>query len=133
MFTALPLMIIPVAVYVVLAIVTGASIFTATAWQGALPSNGVLTLSAGDCVAALGLLFLFVEVVKSTRASTTSIIDHALSTFLLIACILAFVLVRACATPSFAFLTLMCLIDVIAGFSVSIRTARRDIAVDHVQ
>lgn len=130
MFTAAPLMIVPVAIYAVFGIVTGQSIFASIAWQGTLPSGMALQINFGEMIAAVGLVFLFIEVVKSTRASATSVIDHALSTLLLIACILAFVLLPVCGTPSFLLITLMCLIDVIAGFSVSIGTARRDVTVD---
>ena len=44
--------------------------------------------------------------------------------------LLEFVLVKWAQTSSFFNLTLMSLFDVIAGFTISIRTAKRDITLD---
>ena len=39
-----------------------------------------------------------------------------------------FILVQGCGTPEFLFITLIVAIDVIAGYSISVRLARRDLA-----
>ena len=77
--------------------------------------------------AAIGLLFLYFEVLKSTRTGTASILDHVLSLALFVVCLLELLLVARAANSAFFLLTIMTLIDVISGFTVSISVARRDI------
>ena len=90
-------------------------------------SGGVWTMTVGDLLIVLALLLLFVEVVKSTRSSNASIVDHLLSTFVFVASLVEFLLVKGAATPVFFTLLVITLIDVLAGFSVTIRSAGRDL------
>jgi hypothetical protein len=48
---------------------------------------------------------------------------------LFVVALLEFLLVPACGTSVFLIITALTLIDVIAGFTVSLSTARRDIAI----
>ena len=66
---------------------------------------------------------MFVEIIKSTRTSNASILDHLLSTFVFVAFLVEFLLVRGAATSVFFTLMVITLIDVLAGFSVSLRAA----------
>jgi hypothetical protein len=91
-------------------------------------SGGVFTMTLGDVLLALGIVLLFFEVLKSTRTNNTSVIDHVLSTGVFIAYLVQFLLVAGAAHPVFFLLMLMALIDVLAGFSVSIRSAGRDVS-----
>ncbi|MEL6737106.1 MAG: hypothetical protein AAFO98_14785, partial [Pseudomonadota bacterium] len=91
-------------------------------------SGAVWTMTLGDVMIALGLFLLFFEILKATRFSTLSIVDHLLSTLVLIAFIVEFLLVSGAATSVFFLLMLITLVDVLAGFSVSIRTASRDVS-----
>jgi hypothetical protein len=75
---------------------------------------------------AVGLFALFVELLRSTRTDSISITNHALSLFVLIICLLEFVVVKGFNTSTFFYITIMALIDVIAGFTVTITNARRD-------
>jgi hypothetical protein len=84
-------------------------------------------LTLGDVVIVITLMLLFVELVKSTRTSSTSIVDHALSTILFILCMIEFLVVERAATSVFFIITVITLIDVVAGFSITIRAARRDL------
>jgi hypothetical protein len=90
-------------------------------------SGGVWTMTLGDALVALALILLFVEIMKSTRTSNASIADHLLSTFVFVAYLVEFLLVPGAAHPVFFTLMLISLVDVLAGFSVSIRSAGRDI------
>ena len=90
-------------------------------------SGGVWTMTVGDLLVAIALLLLFVEIVKSTRSNNASIVDHLLSTFVLVAYIVEFLLVRGAAHHVFFTLMMITLVDVLAGFSVSIRSAGRDV------
>ncbi|MEM9573936.1 MAG: hypothetical protein AAF870_01760, partial [Pseudomonadota bacterium] len=73
-------------------------------------------------------LFLFFEVLKSTRTSNTSVLDHLFSTVVFIAFLVEFLLVPGAGTAIFFLLMVMSLVDLMAGFSVSIRSAGRDVS-----
>ena len=106
---------------------TGADPFAAVVMSFSMMSGGRLQVTAGDLILAVGLMMLFFEVLKSTRSNRASVVDHVLSTGLFIAYLVEFLLVSGAAHPVFLLLTLMALIDVLAGFSVSIRSAGRDV------
>ncbi|MER8500649.1 hypothetical protein [Mesorhizobium sp. M1142] len=90
-------------------------------------SGGVFSMTLGDLIVLIALIFLFVEVVKSTRTTNASIMDHLLSTFVFVAYLVEFLLVKGAAHSVFFTLMVIALIDVLAGFSVSMRSASRDI------
>lgn len=83
----------------------------------------------GDMILIAALALLFIEVLKATRTGSSSIIDHMLSTAVFVGCLVEFLLVAQAATSTFFLLMAMALFDVIAGFSVSIRAARRDFGI----
>ncbi len=97
-----------------------------------LLSGASLTPDVGDLLIVLGILALAIEVVKATRSSVASVVDHALSTLVLVLFLLEFLLVEAAGTTTFLLLTLLALLDVLTGFTVTIATARRDVAVDRL-
>ena len=78
---------------------------------------------------ATALFLLFFEVLKSTRTSGKSVIDHSLSLIVFIVCLILFLVWPPAATSIFFVIMLVTLVDVIAGFSVTIRAARRDYTV----
>ena len=77
MILSIPLLIVVVAIYNFLALITG-SAMEGTLWSPSLPSTATLDLSLGDLLVLLGLILLFFEIFKSTRTGTSSIIDHLL-------------------------------------------------------
>lgn len=92
-------------------------------------SGAVWRFTLGDMIMAGTLFLLFIEVLKATRTGGNSLVDHGLSTLVFIVCLIEFLVVPEAATSLFFFITLIALIDVIAGFSVTIRAARRDFGV----
>ncbi|WP_269931450.1 hypothetical protein [Aminobacter sp. HY435] len=90
-------------------------------------SGGVFSLSLGDLLVVVALLLFFVEIVKATRTTSASVVDHLLSTFVFVAFLVEFLLVRAAAHSVFFILMVIALLDVLAGFSVSLRSAHRDV------
>ncbi len=132
MITNVPLMIVPLIVYnLVLFGLLGTTaplpwtdvIIDLTMISGA---NWEMTL--GDLMISLGLILLFFEIVKATRIGVNSIVDHLLSTFIFVAYLVEFLLVQGAATAVFFILMMITLVDVLAGFSVSIRSATRDVS-----
>jgi hypothetical protein len=87
--------------------------------------------NVSDLFIALGLFALLLEVIKATRTGSASILDHVLSMLAFVGALVAFLVWPMAATSTFALLTAMALIDVVAGFWVALRTARRDIAIGH--
>ena len=73
------------------------------------------------------LVVLFIELLKSTNSQRAAIVNHSLSMVLFVICLIEFLLFPAFATATFFLLTLMVLLDVVAGFTVSIMAARKDI------
>ncbi|MEN9895054.1 MAG: hypothetical protein RIR97_906 [Pseudomonadota bacterium] len=92
-------------------------------------SGAVWTLSLGDLFILIALVLLFFEILKATRSSRFSVIDHMLSMFLFIAFLIEFLLVKSAATQVFFILMTISFIDVIAGFTISIRSAGRDVSI----
>ena len=127
-FFSIPLVAVVLIVFAVMAI--GANFSPGAAlFELALPSGGDLFLTAGDIFVLIGLAALFLEVVKAARLGAASVVDHMLSTAAFIAALIGFLLVPALGSTAFFLLTVMALIDVVAGFTISIFTARRDLNV----
>ncbi len=98
-------------------------------WDGMLPSGAEFYLKVGDLFVMAGLVALFFEIIKAARLGAGTIVDHMLSTATFIVALVEFLLVPFCGTATFFFLMLMSLIDVVAGYSVSILAARRDYSI----
>ncbi|MEQ8826506.1 MAG: hypothetical protein RIC82_01850, partial [Parvibaculum sp.] len=92
-------------------------------------SGAVWTMSWGDVLIVIALVLLFIEVLKATRTGSWSVIDHMFSMLVFIAFLVEFLLVREAATQVFFILMVIAFVDVIAGFSVSIRSAGRDVSI----
>ena len=132
MLRSIPLLIIPFILYNVgLAGLLGTgpdgSPWSVEIMSIGMMSGGVFSMTTGDLLVLVSLLLFFVEIVKSTRTSNASILDHALSTFVFVAFLVEFLLVQGAAHSVFFTLMLIALIDVLAGFSVSLRAASRDV------
>ena len=92
-----------------------------------MPCQAQWPVSLGDLLLAASLVVLFIELLKSTTSRSAAIINHSLSMVLFIGCLVEFLLLPAFATSTFFLLTLMVLLDVLAGFIVTIVAARRDV------
>ena len=103
-------------------------------WSGQLLTipmvSGVAwSLTSGDLMLVVGLVCLFLEVLKSTNTGRASVVEHMLSTLVFVVFLVEFLLVQGAATQIFFILMTITFIDVIAGFAVSIRTASRDLSI----
>lgn len=104
----------------------GPTVFDSHLFSVDMISGASWALTVGDLVTIITLVLLFVELIKATRTGGSSIVDHALSTILFVVCLIEFLVVQQAATSVFFFILVVTLIDVIAGFSITIRAARRD-------
>ena len=128
MILTFPFLLLSVIAYNAIVFMTGTP-FETVLFQIPMISGVVWNFTLGDALIAATLFLLFVEILKATRTGGNSLVDHALSTVVFIACLIEFLVVPEAATSLFFFITLITLIDVVAGFSVTIRAARRDFAV----
>ena len=93
----------------------------------ALPSSATWSVNVGHLLVMVGVVALYVEVFKATRTTTSSIIDHGISMVVFIAYLVEFLVVAGAGNSIFMILLLMALVDVIAGYTVTIVAARRDL------
>lgn len=135
MFAAFPLLALPVIIYNLAALTLGGGFQTTEAngrmgevlFALTMTSGAVWPVSLGDLLIAASLVVLFIELLKSTTSRRVAIINHSLSMILFIGCLVEFLLAPAFATSTFFLITLMVLLDVLAGFIVTIVSARRDL------
>ena len=129
MLASIPLLIVPFILYNLglAGLFGGGDPWSHEIFSVSMMSGGVFSMTLGDLMVVIGLVFFFVEILKSTRTSNASILDHLLSTFVFVAFLVEFLLVRGAAHSVFFTLMVVSLIDVLAGFSVSIRSAGRDV------
>jgi len=83
--------------------------------------------SVGDALVTLGLVLLFIEIVKSTRTSSRQIVNHGLSMLTFVVALVEFITLRGFATSTFFLILVMCLIDVVGGYTISIIAAEHDL------
>jgi hypothetical protein len=91
--------------------------------------GAVWAVTSGDLLIILSMAFFFVEILKSTSTGTATIANHAVSMIVFIICLIEFLLFKNFATSVFFILTVMSLLDVLAGVVVTIISARRDFTV----
>ncbi len=91
-----------------------------------LPSDAKWEPTWSGIFILFGVIALFFEIVKSTKTGTATIVEHALSMLVFIACLMLFLFVQKAGTSTFLIITLMSLLDVVAGFNITIASARRD-------
>lgn len=150
LMSAFPLFTIPVGIYCLIAFTTGGDPVTMT--QGAevlstkasplmailgeklfavgmIGGNVEWVMTKGDALLLLSIAMLFMEILKSTSTGTATIMNHALSMLVFIGCLMLFLLHPNFATSVFFIVTVMALLDVLAGVVVTIVSARRDFGV----
>ncbi|WP_309629731.1 hypothetical protein [Brevundimonas sp.] len=135
MLIALPLLVIPVILYniVVLSGLGGGGVAAAddalrqAMFSIPMASGASWNVGVGDLILFLSLILLFFELLKSTSSQKVAIVNHALSMILFVICLVEFLLVRGFATSTFFLIVTMVMLDVLAGFIVTIISARKDL------
>jgi predicted neutral ceramidase superfamily lipid hydrolase len=139
LFTASPLLVFPVLIYTFVASFAGkpdavsatpmTDSLSAAIFRMPMISGEKWVFDRGDSILFFALIMLFVEIIKSTNTRALSMINHGLSMGIFVVSLIAFLLIRNFATSVFFMLLVMMLLDVVAGFMVSIVSARRDFGV----
>ena len=125
--SAIPLFAIVLIVYHLVIFWGSSEILTNSLLGIDLISGARWELTGGDLLLLLGLLLLYFEILKATRTNVASLINHTLSTLVFVVFAIEFVTVTIAGNSIFFLLGLMSLMDAIAGFSITIVAARRDI------
>jgi len=126
---AFPLLLIPFVLYNMIAFLLDMD-FGTVLFSIPLLSGRSMAVSTGDLLVLFGIVLLYVEILKATRLASRAIMDHVLSFVLFIVMVIQFIAVGRAATSTFLMLIALSFVDVIGGFTVTIRTAQRDIALD---
>lgn len=125
-----PLLIIPFAIYNMIAFLLPGIGWSQEITRIHMVSGADWTFTPGEILIALAVIVLFFEMLKATRMSTRTIVDHVLSTLLFIGMLIEFLLVKQAASGTFFLLLVISFVDVAGGFTITIRTAQRDITVE---
>jgi hypothetical protein len=128
---AFPLLLLPFAFFNIVVFLLNNMPFTETVFTIPLASepnmppvfDRSMPVTLGDLIVAIGMLLLYVEVVKAARPGGKGVIDHLLSFIVFLAMAAELVLVPRAATPAGAtsvllLLTVLGFVDVIAGLSI---------------
>lgn len=118
-----PLTLFPFLLYFILAATGWVTDCASTVVAVTLPSGGVLSLGFGDLLVGFGLLALFAEVLKSTRAGSGSFLDLTSSTIIFVAAVALFFALPIAASATFLILIAIALFDVISSVSAARRRA----------
>jgi len=92
-----------------------------------LISGAIVVMDISTLLIIIGLHALYFEILKSLKASVSTIISHTMSLIVFIIFLIEFIVVKHAGTSCFLIMTFMSLLVVIAGFTVSISSSRRDI------
>ena len=131
MLIALPLLVIPVILYNIVVLTGGAAMaderLREAIFSIPMASGAQWNVGPGDLILFLALILLFFELLKSTSSQKVAIVNHALSMILFVVCLVELLLIRGFATSTFFLITTMVMLDVLAGFIVTIISARKDL------
>ena len=125
-----PLLVIPFAIYNIIAFLTPSVSWTAPVATIRMMSGQDWVLTWEDLLIALAILLLAVEIMRATRMGMRTIVNHILGMALFIVMLLEFLLVREAGRSTFFLLTMIALVEVLAGFIVSIRSSQRQVEID---
>jgi hypothetical protein len=127
-----PLLLIPFAIYNIIAFLMPDVTWTGVVTTVHMVSGADWTMSAGDLLITLAIVLLCGEVVKSTRVGLRNVVGHAFSLILFVGMLIEFILIKQAATATFFLLLVISFFDVLGGFVVTLRSAQRDVTVEGV-
>jgi hypothetical protein len=128
---AIPLLAFPAILYAAVAMTMDQAAVRAaldqTFFVDTLPSGAIFEVTRGHAITMLAAGLLFLEVIKSTHATTSSLVENGLAFVCFTVAFILFLLNPAFGTIEFALIMAMMLIDFMAGFIVMTISSRRDI------
>jgi len=127
-----PLLLVPFAIYNIVAFLMPGVSWTGTLATVHMKSGADWAMSGGDVLVTLAILLLFVEMMKAARIGRRGFVDHGLSLLLFSAMVAEFVLVGQAASATFFLLLVTSFFDLLGGFTLTLRSARREPVIEHV-
>jgi hypothetical protein len=130
-----PLLLIPLAIYNIIAFLMRDVSFAAALFTVPLPSGTAWPVTLSDVLLTLGILLLLCEVIKGARPGAKYLTDHLLSLLVLCGAGAEFALLPQFGTSTFFLLATLSLVDFLSGIALRARrgkaastaaTARRD-------
>ena len=126
-----PLLLIPLAIYNIIAFLMRDVSFAAPLFTLPLPSGTGWPVTLTDGLLTLGILMLLCEVIKGARPGAKYLTDHLLSLLVFGGAAAEFVLLPQFGTSTFFLLTLLSLVDFLSGIALRRRrgapaVSRRD-------
>jgi hypothetical protein len=121
-----PLLIFSFAIYNIIEFMLPGFSWSMEVLRFQLPSGADSAMTAGDAMVAGSILLLILEMLKAARMSRRGFMDHLLSMMLFAAMVSEFLLVKEVATTTFLLLLVISFVDVMGGFAMGNRAARRD-------
>ena len=125
-----PLLVIPLALYNIVAFLMPDLNWTAGVATVHLMSGQDWTVTTGDMLIALALLMLAGEIMKSRWAARRGIVDHFLALLVCAGILAEFLLVKQAANSTFFLLLAISVADVISGFAPRLRAEPQELALD---
>ncbi len=130
-----PLLLIPLAIYNIVAFLMPGVSFTAAVTTVHLLSGTEWPMTFGDLLLVLGLLLLLFEVIKAARPGTKFLTDHLLSLLVFGGALAEFLLLSPFGTSTFFLLTALTAVDFLVGALSALRHRKYyavdDAPVDH--
>lgn len=133
MLRAFPMLLVVVILYNLLAFGGAAAghpiafMLTRTFMPIPMFSGDKWSISLGDGLLLIGFLLLFMEVVGATRSCSRVLVNHGLSLLTFVIALVEFIVLKGFSTSVFFFILVMALFDVVAGYTISLVAARRDL------
>jgi hypothetical protein len=125
-----PLLLIPLAIYNIVAFLMPSVSFAEPLFKLALMSGAEWAVTLSDVLLALGMLLLLFEVIKGARPGAKFLTDHLLSFVVFAAAAAEFVLWPKFGTSTFLLLTLLSAVDFLTGISLRTRHGAAATAVE---
>lgn len=135
MISAIPLTIVPLILYNVIAFVFAGGEATSPIWNSNLFT---LTLTSGQpwtptlagLIQVVAVCLLGAEILKGVRYSKRSVLDTIVSSVVMVVYVVEFLAVSAAATSTFFLLTVIAIVDVATGIAITLGAAKRGMSSD---
>jgi hypothetical protein len=126
---AFPLLLIPFALYNMIAFLLNMP-FTDTVFAIPLMEGRRLPVTTSDLLVAVGMLLIYIEVLKAARFASKAVMDHVLAFILFAAMAAELVVVPQAASPTLLLLTVLAFVDLITGLSLAGRGKPHEIVLE---
>ncbi|TNE36052.1 MAG: hypothetical protein EP347_12015 [Alphaproteobacteria bacterium] len=128
-FIMFPLIFLLIIVYAAMAVIIGdmAGVLDKVVITINLMSGAEWNLTGSTIFIVVGLFLLFIEILKATKIDSASMVNNGLSMGVFVIALVLFIVLPDYGNSTFFIITMMALLDAIAGFTITAVTARRDI------